>query len=583
MPGFVGICSRTVSQSNKEVNEAARATVYSASTSVKPVYEDQLFLLVKSSVNFLEPANSSAEKNGVYVWIDGEIYNQTALSSEKNELFAQTVLHHYTDGLLEDLFSKVNGLFVAIIYDKTKQQLKLITDRYGLKPFYLSTRNNCFTIAPELKCFSAFKQFNLQIRTDVVDCFLQLEHFMGTATWFEGVEVTTPSTIYTYSIEDGSLKTNRYWSWSLIAKSTMSLDEAAEQLGDLLDKAIKSRKFGDYRVGLGLSGGFDSRAILAATHKDNPPTYTFGIPESTDVKLARQVAKLAGVSNVHYDMRVENWLSKRFSGVWKTDGMLNMYHMHYSHLMDEIPKLLDVNLSGFIGDGVLGSTYLTKKGKTFLNQRINHSIARHYYGKFYEFTNPDDDFFDLDKIDIYLIYNRGRRLTGLGAEEANKTIVQRMPFLDNDLMDFSYSLSDDFRKENQVYHKALLLKYPDFYKNIPHATSGVSISSDPNFIFRSKKLYNRWLWILKYKMGIATSYTDVYNWLKTPETAMFIREVLNSKSALYPNFTSIDFVEAYVEPHLSGKSNFTKKIMGALTMEIWLQQILNNKFRGSEL
>lgn len=199
------------------------------------------------------------------------------------------------------------------------------------------------------------------------------------------------------------------------------------------------------------------------------------------------------------------------------------------------------------------------------------------------FTNPDDDFFDLDKIDIYLIYNRGRRLTGLGAEEANKTIVQRMPFLDNDLMDFSYSLSDDFRKENQVYHKALLLKYPDFYKNIPHATSGVSISSDPNFIFRSKKLYNRWLWILKYKMGIATSYTDVYNWLKTPETAMFIREVLNSKSALYPNFTSIDFVEAYVEPHLSGKSNFTKKIMGALTMEIWLQQILNNKFRGSEL
>ncbi len=583
MAGFVGVCSKELGASQQQVLEAAQATVYSANTSVKSLYNDQHFTLTKSFVDFLEPANRKAEKDDVHVWVDGEIYNQAELKQEEEELFASTLLHHYTEGSLENLLGNVNGIFIAIIYDKPKQEIKLITDRYGLKPFYLYARDNCLILAPELKCFPAFKQFNLQIRKDVLDCFLQLEHLMGTATWFDGVEVTIPSAIYTYSISESTLSTSRYWSWARVKKSTLSFDDATEQLGALLDKAITSRKFGNYRVGIGLSGGFDSRAILAATYKDNPPTYTFGIPESADVRLAKQVAALAGVSNTHYDMRVANWLPKRFSGVWKTDGMLNMYHMHYAHLMDEIPKILDVNLSGFIGDGVLGSTYLTKKGKTFLDQRINHAIAQHYYGKYYEFSNPNDSFFDLDKIDIYLIYNRGRRLTGLGAEEANKTIVQRLPFLDNNLMDFSYSLSDDFRKDNRLYHAALIRKYPAFYKSIPHATSGVCIQTDPTFLHRTKKQYTRWRWILKYKLGFSTSYTDVYNWLKVPETVSFLREVLNKESALYPQYTTIDFVEAYVEPHIKNKGNYTKKIMGALTFEIWLQQILNNRFKNADL
>ena len=74
--------------------------------------------------------------------------------------------------------------------------------------------------------------------------------------------------------------------------------------------------------------------------------------------------------------------------MWKTDGMLNMYHMHYPHIMHEIEQLIDINLSGFSGDLVLGGSYLEKIykiffTKKFLNKRINADIAKLYYGKHY--------------------------------------------------------------------------------------------------------------------------------------------------------------------------------------------------------
>jgi asparagine synthase (glutamine-hydrolysing) len=401
---------------------------------------------------------------------------------------------------------------------------------------------------------------------------------MGSATWFEGVDVTEPSMVYTFSWSKNKLSKRRYWSWSSITRSSLSLDDAAEQLGELLDNAIKARYFGKGSIGVGLSGGFDSRAILAAIREYDPVTYTFGRKSSPDVRIAGQVARIARVKNIHFEMEVENWLERRFDGVWKTDGMLNMYHMHYSHVLSEISKLMDINLSGFLADGVLGSTYLTKKHRTFMDKRMDRDTAMHYYGKYFEYSNPLDSFFDLDKVDVYLFYNRGRRLTGLGMEEANKTVYQRMPFMDIKLLDFSYSLPDEYRIKSQTYHRALVRRYPEFYETIPHATSGVSIQLNPSLQHTLKKSYHEYLRAFKVKLGIPTSFTDVHNWVKKPETAAFISSILDPKHSLYREFTDKDFVKLYVEPQLSGKSNYIKQMMGALTIEVWLQQLFKNRY-----
>lgn len=582
MAGFTGICGNKTAATAETVKRAAQSTVYARHTQVKLLCDTPHLLLAQSAIDFLQEAWMTLHQDDVSVWIDGEIYNQEKLAQVPGETFSQTLLAYYQQNNLDALLAKTDGVFVILICDHKKQSLTIVTDRYGIKPFYLYQHQGVLIVASELKCFPYFKAFNLKIRAGIIDSFMDLEHLMGTATWFEGVDLVEPATIYTYYIAHDRLESKRYWSWSGIQSNKISLPEASEQVGHLLQQAIRKRAYGNYRVGVGLSGGFDSRAILASIQDKKPITYTFGIPESTDVKIAKRVAALAGVKNVHFDMHVEQWLQKRFSGIWKVDGMLSAVHMHYSHLMDKIPDIMDVNLSGFVGDGVLGQNYIVKKGKSFLNKRITNDIAQHYYGKHVHFSDTRDSFFDIDKTDAYLFYNRGRRLTGLGLEEAAKTIGQRIPFMDTDLLDFVYSLPDEYRAGNRLYHRALLKLYPEFYTDIPHANTGMPINLNPGFMYKAERKMHWFIEGVRFRLGLTNSYSDVGTWLKEPGLVTFIQDLLNRKHALYANFTDSDYRALHFEPHLKGKLKKIKPVMGAITLEIWLQQILNQKYLPEE-
>ncbi len=580
MSGFVGICSRKLAATETAVTDAVRDTIYSAKTSWRSLANSPELVLARSFFPFLEPAVTEARQGDVTVWIDGEVYNEAILNTPGQSLaFANLLLQHYTTDTLQTLLPRVDGIYVAIIHDPRKQQLQIITDRYGLRPFYIAHHNNHLMMAPEVKCFAHFPMLPLQIRADMVDCFMALEHLLNDHTWLEHVALTAPSSIYTYRWDTGKLTSSRYWSWSRIKRTSLSFREAAELLAESLHRASTSRGYGAYGVGVALSGGLDSRAILAAVKERNPITYTFGIENSPDVRVARQVAKFAGVKHVYYDMNVPDWLPQRFSGIWKTDGMLNAYHMHYSHLMEEIPQMIDVNLSGFLGDAVIGGSYLGKKGKSFLNHRIDAEVASHYYGQYYTLCDPEDSFFDLDKVDPYLFYNRGRRMIGMGVEEANKTVPQRMPFMDVQLMDLAYSMPDEYRAESKVYNQALLLQYPEFFKHIPDANSGLPIAVTPSLRMKLHEKMNWMIYAVKYKLGIPTSYTDVYNWIKVPQTAQMIRSMLDPRTALYAQYTRHNYADLYLEPHIKGRRNYMKQIMGAVTLEVWLQQLINKKYR----
>lgn len=575
MAGFTGVFGEEVTHADS-IKRAAACTVYASHTKINMLHSDTNLVVHKSYVDFLETNDTGASIDGVTAWVDGEIYNTHEF--ESNGSFIEVLLSHYAAKSLDQFLQKLDGIFIILIYDTREKRLLLISDRYGLRPFYLSTKGGRLTFAPEVKCFGVIESFEVSVRKDVVDCFIELEHFLGNVTWLDGVALIKPASVYTYALPEGKLRMHHYWSWSNIKPTAVSFDDAAQQIGSLLDQANKKRFFGAYPVGVGLSGGLDSRAILAAVHLNHPVTYTFGLPDSQDVLVAKQVAEHAGVKHVYFDIRAEDWLADRFAGVWKTDGMLNMYHMHYSHLMDRIRQLMAVNLSGFLGDVVLGGSYMNKKGKLFVNKRPDQSTAYFYYGRYAEFCDPADSFFDIEKVDPYVMYNRGRRMIGMGAEEANKTIPQRLPFMDVNLMDFAYSLPDDFRVNSKVYDKALLIRYPEFYRTLPNASTGVPIHDHPSVLLNVKEKYYKVKEMIRYKMGMATSYTDVNNWIKEPAAAKRIGQLLDVDQAIYPNFTSRNFKREFLEPHLQGKANYRKQIMGALTFEIWLQQLLNKKF-----
>lgn len=577
MPGIVGISSHSDEMISGEVSQALALMDYSAKSESSICLDERNVVAGMSNFSFLKLL-SSTDFNETSAYVHGEVYDQSGLSDS----FADQLLSHYNSKSLDKFVAKVDGYYNAILYDRRAGMLLLITDRYGLRPLYIRHKLGSLIFASELKCFQAFSRFTLQIRRDVVDSFLALEHFLGDHTWFADVRVAEPSTIYTYDIRADRLTSMRYWSWSNVRQSTsIKIDDASEEVGRLFNEAIKKRTNAQALVGISLSGGLDSRAILASMAEEKPLTFTFGIENSDDVKIAKQVAAVAGVKNVFFNLDTEDWLTARFGGVWKTDGMFNMYHMHYSQHMMHIPSIVELNMSGFLGDAVIGGSYLERNKQYFLNRRIDSTIARKYYGNFFEMSEPDQPYFDLEKIDPYLFYNRGRRMIGLGLEEAHKTIGQRLPFMDAALMDFAYSLPDELRKDSRMYNQMLLKNYPKFFTGIPWQKTGVPIEIKQSVLNRWRAGIHFWKNAVRYKLNQPVSFTNVSAWLRRPNTSAVVGTMLDPKNAIYPQFTTRNLYKEYYLPHLNGDQKKMKGLMGALTLEIWLQQILNKKFLPS--
>jgi asparagine synthetase B (glutamine-hydrolysing) len=227
MPGIVGICGNELRTSIEGVARAAQGTVYGENVRSELLYSDRNLILGKSAFDFLETSGMFDQSEDVYVWIDGEIFNGRELASQPDPSLAMTFSRHYRDNTLDKILGKIDGVYVALIYDLRRKEFHLITDRYGLKVFYLCHTEGSLIVAPELKCFPFFEEFRLTIRKEMIDCFLHLEHMMGSATWFEGVDVTEPSMVYTFSWSKNKLSKRRYWSWSSITRSSLSLDDAA--------------------------------------------------------------------------------------------------------------------------------------------------------------------------------------------------------------------------------------------------------------------------------------------------------------------------------------------------------------------
>jgi asparagine synthase (glutamine-hydrolysing) len=578
MAGFVGICGNPVNESSAQVQQALALTQYSPQAKSSKLKHDANLVLWQSWLEFLGSPVTTASGAST-AWLDGEVFDFPVMFPQAGSTFLDQVLAAYHHDQLADFLNAVDGLFVVLVYDPVKKNLLVLTDRFGLRPFYLAQQQQQLWLAQEVKCFASMGSFRVSVRHDAIDSFIALGHLLGDVTWLHDVYLVKPASIYTFEWEKNSLKQSFYWKWSDIKpQRSIKFQDAVEMISPLFRKAMESRVHTQAKRGLLLSGGLDSRAILAELYKKYPmDTFTFGTEKSRDVVIAARVAKTCGVKNTWYPVYHHDWIQGRFSGIWKTDGMLNAVHMHYSHNIPAIQHEMQVNMSGFLGDVVMGGSYLTKKKKTFLNQRPTADLIRHYYGESDYLPDATDSFFDIEKVDPYMIYNRGRRLIGMGAEEPNKTIWQRIPFFENKLMEASYSLPDEFRAGSKLYTCILLKNYPDLFA-IPDAatmlplfhpdsTTGVLLEFISTYISKAKAL-----------ASIPIGFTNYPAWLQEPSAQVLLRSLLDPSKALYAGFTKRNFVTEFLEGK-KWNDGLAAQVMAAVTVEVWLQQLLNKRYR----
>jgi len=522
------------------------------------------------------------------LWIDGEFNN----TSDLRRLFDLDDLVTKGDAALAlTLFlkagwaflSEVDGLFTIALYNHKTHQLTLVNDRYGLRPLYWIETAYGFGYAGEVRALLKIPEVNVSIDPLAVNEWFSFGYLLRNRTWIEGIELFPPATIMQVTAE--GVRRQWYWSWQEIESlpTTVDEEEIVEELGRLWCQAVE-RRVDDKRVGQFLSGGLDSRAILAALPPTKYPyhTLTFGAYGCEDERIACQVSELKGVEHHFIEINDHNWLPPRIDAVWRTDGMGRVLDLHGGEVIPLLKQYCDIQLNGFLGDATVGGSYLGATDPSiYLNKKIvlkskcglEMPEALNYLQRVYSQENL--------LLDRFLVVQRGRRFINTGPIMASAFLEIRMPFFDKDFLIYVFSLPDRMRAGSYIYNKMLLKYFPEFYRSIPCQKTGLPIGSPPwrhrindtlNFTGRIIRFVSR-----KLKIDLPAgrkNYTNYPLWLRTEPARSFVNRILLDDEPYHAEYVDPNKAQSVVQTFMETDNNLYLSTIGLLlTFEVYLRQL----------
>lgn len=582
MPGIYGLVSKKDTKNNLQ-NMSKSMYLYDHFIQDELFYDDSVSAS-RTHTGLVGTDHSPIKLNELYVWVEGEAYNVSDVAKELN-LKANSLpillLKANEDNQLDKCLRLLDGDFCAAIYDQEDQEVKLISDRYGMRPIYWYHKDGIFAWGSEVKAILAIKDIDKELNPTSYDCFMDLGHLLGDVTWFSHIKLISPSSILKYDLKNDSSEQSYYWKWSNIEPCNIDFDLAIDKVGELFLQAVSSRFNPKEKIGVSLSGGLDSRAIIAAIDKLHPDyagyAYTFGIPKCDDICIANQVVQQT--KNWKHDkfyFKAHDWFEPRMEMVWNTDGMQDLMHMHGNEFMGKVSDNIHVNMNGYLGDAVLGGSYLKN---TPLNVSISKKIAEQYYQNYA--INYDSDFYSSTHYDNYLYMMRGRRFINFGPINSLPWVEQRKPFFDNQLMEFVFSLPDDYRINNRIYSEMLKRYFPKYFLGIPWQQTGKIVGEIKRQSIPTRAI-NKAKRELRSLLGIQSTqnYTDYPAWIRDEEVSEQLLDLLDPTNAEYKRLTTDDLSLKWLKPHLKNKRvDNANQVLRAATIEIYLRQVFREKNR----
>jgi asparagine synthase (glutamine-hydrolysing) len=259
------------------------------------------------------------EQSGRY-WIvfNGEIYNFQELRKmldAGNRIFrtstdTEAILHAFHRWSLKS-FGMFRGMFALALFDTETRVLYLARDPLGIKPLYYYFAGQRLYFASEVRALLASGRIPRRIHPESVAHFLSCGWIGKSETAISGVELLPPGQLLTVDLsgEQVEWRASTYeqaWS-SEPALPKHDRNEAVAHLNHLLEQSVKSHLISDAPVGLFLSGGIDSTAILqlmTRTGTGAPKTFTVGFPEEdfNECHYAKQVAQRYGAD--HHELKL---------------------------------------------------------------------------------------------------------------------------------------------------------------------------------------------------------------------------------------------------------------------------------------
>ena len=256
----------------------------------------------------------SNEDGTIWIVFNGEIYNYRELRAFllgkghvfKTQTDTEVIVHLYEE-LGPQCIEKLRGMFAFALWDESTRTLLLARDRVGIKPLYYSLSDQAIVFASEIKAILGDPAINRKLAPEIIDRFLTFLYVPGEETLLNGICKLAPGHYLLH--RGGKAEIRQYWDLQFIEPSErLSLKDAENELSNLFAESVELHMIADVPVGVLLSGGVDSTAVLscAAERTDKEiSSFTVGFSDSgfaDERPYARLAAETFG--SRHHDMTI---------------------------------------------------------------------------------------------------------------------------------------------------------------------------------------------------------------------------------------------------------------------------------------
>ena len=228
------------------------------------------------------------EDRSVVVVYNGEIYNQndirkrlTARGHKLHTTCDTEVIAHLYEEDGDDFPLSLNGMFGIALWDRARRRLVLVRDRLGIKPLYVAQFGDQLAFASELRALIAHPDIDREVDLMGLSEYLTFQHTMPPRTMLKHVQKLPPG--YLAIFEHGTLTMRPYWDMHFKNDGEDRGEQFyVERFRDLFAKSVERQLMSDVPLGVFLSGGIDSSAVVAMMARlgvKDEHTYSLGYPQ----------------------------------------------------------------------------------------------------------------------------------------------------------------------------------------------------------------------------------------------------------------------------------------------------------------
>jgi asparagine synthase (glutamine-hydrolysing) len=550
---------------------------------------------------------------------NGEIYNFQEL---RTELEANGYLFHSrtdTEVLLHALaawglsaLNRLNGMFAFALWDRRERRLTLARDRYGIKPLYYWSDRGQFLFASESKAFLRCPNFKAEIDPEGLLEYFTFQNFFTDRNIFKGVRIL-PAGCHLTVAADPALsavpRPVRYWDYCFEEPAVArTAADYREELDHLLQQAVNRQLVSDVDVGAYLSGGMDSGTItaIAAKSLNYMRTFTCGFDLNSASGIELNFDERAASERMSYAFRTEHYEMVLKAGDMERVLPKLAWHLEEPRVGQSYPnyyaaqlasKFNKVVLAGTGGDEIFGG-YPWRYYRAVVNQNFEEYIDKYYI--YWQRLIPNrvlkqvfapvwnhvshvwtrDIFRDIfalhadrltspeDYINHSLYFEAKTFLHGLLVVEDKLSMAHsletRVPFLDNDLVDFAMRLPVRFKLGKLREVVALNENEPGekTARYFQKANDGKLLLRNVMQRHVPQEVIDR------EKQGFSAPDAS---WFKG-ESMAYVRKILFNSNARIYEFLDRKIIQNLVTDHLEGLENRRLLIWSLLNVELFCSE-----------